>query len=629
MTREPLRSRPAFLRDLMKTLGLLIVGHSLLLTGCGLGEPPGDQTVRLLANREGVQAQWPNPARPIPESLHKSRIGSTLPYPGRTARVVLHRDEGELDGRSALLAPSGSRQSFEVTVTGRRPALDVALGYHQEEPQEDLTLHFEIQLEDSEGNLHSLLAEDVVLQEKGPWLDRRLPLERWRDESVTLHFQVEGPDDPGLWAAWGVPEIVDEAAQAQEPNLILIVLDTLRADHLGSYGYPRPTSPFLDRWGKSATRFELAISQSSWTRPSHRSMFSGLYPTSRAGLTSPPLAEMLWRAGYRTSALTGGAQLAYRFGFSRGFEVHRIERWIRKVDRVVDELERNRGRKHFLFLHTYEIHDPYEHRELAQGLDPGRVGEVFRRATLETHGRQLTPEEQEYVVALYDSGILYADRQLETLFTELESRGLLENSIVVVTSDHGEEFWDHGGWGHGHAMYDHQTHVPLFVHLPASFAAARGLEPAQGRVVRQQVRLVDLYPTLLELLDIPLEHRVQGRSLVPLLAGERLPSADALSETTYWGAYEFKTLRNEHYKYLTAMPKKAETNKPGWATLFDLRKDPAETQDIATEKPEVFERMESLMEILLIDGEIPEEAIPKDLDPELEKQLRALGYIGG
>jgi arylsulfatase A-like enzyme len=340
------------------------------------------------------------------------------------------------------------------------------------------------------------------------------------------------------------------------------------------------------------------------------------------------LAEILWRQGYRTSALTGGAQLAYRFGFSRGFETHRIERWVRRVERVVEELERNRNRRSFLFLHTYEIHDPYQHSELATGLDRGRLGESFERATLESYGKNLTATEREYVTALYDSGIRYVDGQLESLFTQLEAGGLLDNTLVVVTSDHGEELWDHGGWGHGHAMFDHQIHVPLLLHLPSKLRAERHLQATEGGVVDQQVRLVDLYPTLLDLLGVPLQHRIQGRSVVPMLAGRRMPPADAFSESTYWGPLEVKSLRAERYKLMTATPKNATSDLPGWTALFDLQADPAELRDIAAEEDERRQQMKTLLDLLTADGDDAEPTIPSDLDPELEEQLRALGYLG-
>lgn len=607
------------------------VALGVVVAACG-GAPPADapSPIRLTAGAgdESVTVEWPDPARRVPGRFLDTTIGS-IPAPGRLARLILHREPDERDGRVALLAPAGSHYRFTLTIPRGRPVLEVGLGHSLDPLADGVEVRFHIALDDGRGGDHTLLDEVVTTQPGARWLDRRLPLDAWRGRRVTLDFATGGPARAALWPAWAVPEIVDDEASPAGYDLLLIVLDTLRADHLGAYGYERPTSPFLDRWAAAGSRFATAISQSSWTRPSHRSLFSGLYPTSRQGLASPPLAEVLWRRGYRTSALTGGAQLAYRFGFSRGFEIHRIERWVQAVDRVVEELERNRRRRHFVFLHTYEIHDPYPHHDLVAGHDPGRMGEVFERATLQRYGGDLTPAEQEYVTALYDSGIRYVDAQLESLFARLGSRGLLERTVVVVTSDHGEELWDHGGWGHGRAMFDHQTHVPLLVHLPAALRRDRGLQAAAGQVIGQQVQLVDLYPTLLELLGVALEHPIQGRSLVPLLAGGRMPRAAAFSESTYWGPLEVKSLRSERYKYMTAIPKKANSDRQGWTTLFDLESDPRETVDVSDREPALSERMGAAVEALTTGEEAAEEAVPKDLDPELEEQLRALGYLGG
>ncbi|MBZ0115239.1 MAG: sulfatase-like hydrolase/transferase [Thermoanaerobaculia bacterium] len=582
--------------------------------------------IRLVEGPPGTVVEWPQPDRSLPDEFLTVDIGS-LPAPGRLAYVVMHREDDERDARLAMVAPGGSHHRFPVSLPVGKPSLEFALGYALEPLVEDATLRFQIDVVDPKGRSNRLLDETVSTREGSSWLDRRLSLEAWSGQRVTLEFSVESPAEESLWPAWGTPEIVDTQEESSGPNLILIVLDTLRADHLGAYGYERPTSPFLDRWSTEGTRFATAISQSSWTRPSHLSLFSGLYPTSRVGLSSPPLAEVLWRQGYRTSALTGGAQLSYRFGFSRGFETHRIERWVRQVDSAVAELERNRTRQNFLFLHTYEIHDPYQHTELADGLDRGRLDESFERATLATYGKGLTATEREYATALYDSGIRYVDGQLESLFAQLEARGLLDNTLVVITSDHGEELWDHGGWGHGHAMFDHQTHVPLILHLPPSLRAERHLEASKGGVIDQQVRLVDLYPTLLDLLGIPMQHQIHGRSVVPMLAGRRMSPADAFSESTYWGPLEVKSLRAERYKLMTATPKNTPSDRPGWTVLFDLQADPAELRDIAADEEQRRQKMQTILDLITAGGGEAEEAVPSDLDPELEEQLRALGYI--
>ena len=546
-------------------------------------------------------------------------------------RVLMKAADGGGDARLALLAPPGGRHQASVAVPRRSPVLVVGLGYPVEETPPGVALRFRVLVTPERGggaDPVEVLNEPVTTAQDGRWADREASLEPWAGERVRLELLAEGPaGDPAVQAAWGAPEVLERDRRPEGWNVVLVVLDTLRADRLGTYGYDRPTSPYLDALAERSTLFTTAVSQSSWTRPSIESILCGLYPESRGGLTSPPLAEGLWRHGYRTRAITGGAQLAYQFGFSRGFEQHAIEDWVRAPERVVETLEADRSRKHFLFLHTYEIHDPYEHRELAAGLDSGRVGEVFRRATWDRLGRDLTAGEKAYVSALYDSGIRYTDAQLGGLIARLDERGLLDRTLLVVTSDHGEELWDHGLWGHGRAMREHQSRVPLIVRVPPAMREALGLAGGPA-VIRQQVRLVDLYPTILDLLGVPIEHEVQGRSLRPLLAGRRLLPAYAFSESVYWGPMEVKALRGERYKYFRGIPKEpADPGRKGWEVVYDLETDPGEIEDVKEARGDVLRRMRAVVDRILRGGSTPQERVPGELDPEVEEQLRSLGYI--
>ncbi|HEX6199268.1 MAG TPA: sulfatase, partial [Thermoanaerobaculia bacterium] len=494
-------------------------------------------------------------------------------------RVEMRAAGGGGDARLALVGPAGGRHEAPVAVPRGGPILAVGLGYPVKETPPGVELRFRVSVAPEGAGADEAVEvfdETLTTAEDGRWADREVSLERWAGERVSVVLATEaaaGAPAGGaapVRAAWSAPEVLSRERRPEGWNVVLVVLDTLRADRLGAYGYDRPTSPYLDALAGRSTLFTTAVSQSSWTRPSIQSLLNGLYPESRNGLDSPPLSEVLRRHGYRTRAITGGAQLAYQFGFSRGFEQHAIEDWVRAPDRVVETLEADRPRKHFLFLHTYEIHDPYEHRELAAGLDPGRVGEVFRRATWERLREDLTEGEREYISALYDSGIAYTDRQLGRLIGRLDERGLLDRTLLIVTADHGEELWDHGLWGHGRAMLEHQIRVPLIVRVPPAMREA--LDLSEGpEVIRQQVRLVDLYPTILDLLGVPLEHEVQGRSLRPLLAGRRLASAPAFSESVYWGPMEVKSLRAERFKYLRGIPKEPEeTGREGWEVVYDL-----------------------------------------------------------
>ena len=555
-------------------------------------------------------------------------IGGAPPG-GGIGRIVMARPFDGADARVALLAPAGSRYEVELTLPERDPVLQVGLGYLQAQTKPGVEIRFRMLIGRGRRAPEAILDEVITTARDGAWADREISLAAWAGRKVRVTLTTESSSGPELaWGAWSSPEIFPRQADPAAWNVVLLVLDTLRADRLGSYGHTRPTSPNLDALAARSFRFETAISQSSWTRPSHRSMFTGLYPLSQGGLSSPPIAEVLWRNGFRTQAITGGAQLRYRFGFSRGFESHAIDKWVRGVERVVDTFESDRHRRHFVFLHSYEIHDPYVHTELAAGMDPGRVGARFTRRGLARLDGKPTDAERRYIEALYDSGIRYADAQVGRLFGELERRGLLERTLLIVTSDHGEEFWEHGHWGHGRTMYDEQSRVPLILHVPEAMRAALGLGEG-ARTIRQQVRLVDLYPTLLDLLGIPLTHTVHGRSLRPTLHGQRLPAVDAFSESIYWGKTEVKALRSERYKYFRGLAKNpARDPVEGWEALYDLAADPRELVDVRSSNERILVHMRSLVDRILAAGTTAgEDAVPEDMDAELKAELQALGYL--
>jgi len=317
--------------------------------------------------------------------------------------------------------------------------------------------------------------------------------------------------------------------QPQPPNLLVVSVDTLRADHLGAYGYSRPTSPFFDELARSGTLFERAFVQVPGTLPSHMSMFTGLYPAQH-GVYPPDsvlsaeiatLPEILRRHGYRTGGFTEGGYIAGSFGFSRGFdafddEVVRTERafeaTLAKGFAFLDEV--GEDEPFFLFLHTYAVHDPYEPPAEYRGLfwdDP--IPDTFppsgANLVAVNRGRlAVTPEAVRYYEALYDAGIRYVDDQLRRLWKRLQATGLDRRTVVVITSDHGEEFLEHGHLVH-EQNYAETTHVPLLVLAPG--------RPGGGRV-GALVESVDLAPSLLDLAGIEAgAEGMAGRSWLRLL----------------------------------------------------------------------------------------------------------------
>ncbi|MDH3745300.1 MAG: sulfatase, partial [Acidobacteriota bacterium] len=566
---------------------------------------------------ETEKVDWPGEAKP--SRLVRGALRSSI------ARVALEEEEGVVSDRKSLFGPAGTSFRPRVNIPART-SLRFGIGAPGLVPGEG-SVRFVVRA-GPPGRLQVVFEQELT--EPG-WVDGIALLEMSSGAKTRISLESAGSGS-GRWAAWSAPEIVrsdPELAQREDLNVVLVSLDTLRADRLGSYGYQKPTSPFLDSLAAGSFRFATAVSAAPWTLPSHRALFTGLYPTSRGGRSTRPLADVLWRAGYRTEGWAGGGVMDHRMGFARGFDNYRGHDWINDLDRLTKQLAESRDRKRFVFLHTYEPHDPYIHTEFAEGLPSGRLKGVFDKDLWIRFDKIVTADERDYVRALYDGDIAYTDRQLGELFERLETSGSLEQTIIVVTSDHGEQFWEHGTWRHGQTLYDHQLLVPLILHLPRSLREGLGIDGTG--VINDQVRLIDVYPTLLDLLGIELEKETQGRSLVPLLLGQSLPPVDAIAESLNVDNKESKAVRSPAHKFIRTRSSRPGATAPwGADELYDLHLDPKESRNLATEQAEraalLSDHLESLTEGAWGRKEHLLERGP--LDPDLEKRLKALGYLG-
>jgi arylsulfatase A-like enzyme len=538
------------------------------------------------------------------------------------------------EDRLTLLAPAGTTYVFDLELPSE-PGLRIGLGYLPPESADGSLIRFNIGVaaEGSEG-AETVLDTTLPFQVDGGWQDVELDLSRWSGRSVALSLRVSATSpDTSIVAAWSAPEIVSRRIPEEGLDVVLIVLDTLRADRLGCYGYESATTPNLDEMAAKGARFATAVSQSPWTRPSHKAIFSSLYPTTSGLGDQPVLQELLREVGYRTEAMTGGGQMDFRMGFARGFDTYRVFDWIRDLDAVDDWLGRSDGRRRFLFLHTYEVHDPYIHAELVADGSGGRVEGYFDKRRWEELRGSLTEEEKKHVEGLYDGGVAYTDQRLGLLFDLFRRTDVFDRSIVLITSDHGEQFWEHGTWRHGMSLHDHQLLVPLIVHLPPGLKKTlSSVSDLSGRVFEEQVRLIDLFPTVLDLLGVPIEHRIDGRSLRPLLEGDGLPPVDAFAERLNVNHRESKALRSHRFKYIHNYPKEKGKMRGLVESqeLFDLTRDPGEQVNVAAQYPEQVAELDARLQILLAlladPSEIEDEM--RELDPDLERRLRALGYLG-
>ncbi len=452
--------------------------------------------------------------------------------------------------------------------------------------------------------------------------DSRFPAERWHDaavdlrelagRSVELRFEAEMDDDNRGLPLWGDPTVLAPSRDRRRPNLVLVSLDTLRPDHLSLYGYPRPTSPRIDRWAEGAVVFEQAITSAPWTLPAHLSMMTGLDAV-RHGVNHRSaiptdlelLAESLRRLGYQTVAVTGGGYMHPELGFDRGFD--RYHFWsdrkssdgeIRStVDRAITWLHELDDRPVFLFVHSYETHHPYRFREphfsrffgspppaemmlsyLSNGrrsADPDTLLEKWpARKGGAQPSRRLEPEALPMLVAAYDSGVAHADQEIGRLLARLGEERLAARTATVVTSDHGEALGEKGYASHLY-LEDFNARVPLVLELPAGRAG--------GQRIATQVGVVDLHPTLLDLAGESPAPDLDGRSLLPLALGET--AAEPRDAWTY-ASFSRRgiALRTDGgLKYM--LNNSASSALLGDERLYDLRRDPDESDDLAADHP--------------------------------------------
>lgn len=403
------------------------------------------------------------------------------------------------------------------------------------------------------------------------------------------------------------------------PDIIFIVVDTLRADHLGCYGYSHPTSPRLDALAARGTLFETAWAAAPWTLPSIMSMMTSRYPSGhrvendglKLAADVPTLAAALGAAGYDTAGFVSHVYVSAAFGFERGFgrfedfglsgPAYRLEaRMEPPADRVttsaLEWLAGRTDRPVFLFVHYFDPHWPYDPPEATRSLFPSSYAGPLD-AGYDSISKFLDPEVpipddyRQFLIDRYDGEVRFVDGQIGRLIDGLAALHRKAPSWIVVAGDHGEEFKDHGSMGHGRRMYEEVVHVPLLVATQGSgVATTAGAAAARGRRVAVPVSGVDVAPTILDLAAAPALPGAQGRSLAAFVmptapAGAPPPGADRplLSETLRLNSYR-RAVRIGPLKLIDFM----DQNR---AEIYDLAADPAERHDVAAGRPDDRRRL--------------------------------------
>jgi arylsulfatase A-like enzyme len=434
------------------------------------------------------------------------------------------------------------------------------------------------------------------------------------------------------------------ATSSQPPNVLLIVVDTLRHDHVGCYGATRDTTPALDALATEAVRFERAYSPAPWTMPAVASMLTGLHPSGH-GLTrvgaltgeARTLAEILQQHGYATTGIVSHLLLGARFGFDQGFaefvesysatphhdvSTQRVTRQARQA------LERMAGqqRPFFLFVHYFDPHYHYK-RHAQYGFAPETSGRLDGDETIQELRElmlDLTPDELNFIKALYDEEVRHTDAGVGRLLAALSELDVDRNTLVIVTSDHGEEFLDRGWLGHTRTLYDELVRVPLLIRLPE-----KNYSPKVSDV---PISLTALTPTILDLVGVDsMPFDFQARSFSRMLdAGTTELGGDVLSEVDFIPFNSGKWVREVHKKSVVAdRHKVVRDDTTGLVEVYDLADDPGETRNLAPERPELAARLLSRLEEWV--AEAGSNALTLE-DVLLEEQqidkLRSLGYVG-
>jgi arylsulfatase A-like enzyme len=436
------------------------------------------------------------------------------------------------------------------------------------------------------------------------------------------------------------------------PNVLLISIDTLRPDHLGCYGYERPTSPALDALAAEGARFTTAVSPTSWTLPAHMTLLTALPPEVhgviddglRLDASTVTLAEVLRARGYATAGFVSGPYLDAGYGFARGFDhyddysavrlsqpaVHRartspalfgvLDAWLEEWH--VAPAPR---KPFFVFLHMWDVHYDFNPPPPYDTLfDPTYTGDVdgedFETGTQVYAG--MPARDLEHVIALYDGEIRYTDEWVGRIVDALRRRGVLDETVTIVTSDHGEEFFEHGMKGHRNGLYDESIRVPLVIRHPTAIPP--------GTVVDRQVRLMDVAPTVLALTTTPppptfglpqTAELYAARSLLPLIQGTApdQPSPPAFADLH---PHVQSAIRHESKKLIQTPFTDPKDH------LFDLQKDPNEQTNLATTDPQSKTALEQELAAWHATAKIAAKTARAAAMTEDHKEaLRALGYI--
>ena len=580
-------------------------------------------------------------------------------------------------GRTAGRIMIGKREEYRNTVYLHSPS---SMAYEVTIPR-DARLHFGIGITETNAPISfRVLANAKPLYSKtvasaDVWEDADVDLAVYAGRRVKLAFETSSAK-AGTVALWANPLLTTRASK-NRPNVLIYMIDTLRADHTSLYGYTRETTPFLKRMGAQGLVFDDCVVQATWTKPSVASLMTSLYSFTHGIIHdfdtipqgSVTLAEQLRAAGYVTGGIVANPMAGRISSLQRGFDY--MSEWLvidrqrhPREDRGTDSaalnrvifpwLDEHRDEPFFLYAHATDPHTPYQppagfeekfakpaespefDRAFAKlrSLAMNRGGFGFDRALCNEAG--VNPDQFIRRAAdRYDGEVLHNDWSLEQLSAKLKSLGILDNTLIIVVSDHGEEFWEHGWTGHGQSLYQELAHGVLVFWSPK-------LLPVPRRV-SEPVQLIDVMPTVLDLLGLKIPDVVQGQSLAPFVKGPPFQRRGPVMTSRYAHPYEENAgfVPENHVDSVALIEGRwkliyrpnGEAAGLNRAELYEHRSDPGDTKNVAAQKPQQVAQMTTEIGQWMEKQKRVRNALGRGakatFDPETLEKLRSLGYLGG
>jgi len=621
---------------------------------------PGDEAARVRYSNLELR-------RAVPED-RRMGIVSQVAGEERYAELPIGEVELGMMTRPALCLLPGDTASFPIHFPREEARLEFFMGVPSANddrwnPAAGSRVALEYQLIlDGRSEPELQFARVLVSREfgEGRWIPVSADIpEAMRGKQGRVVYTVRRTSEssiPEPAVAIATPRVVPNLPERVGPNVVLISLDTLRADRLGCYGYDRDTSPNIDSFAEEARVFTDVWASSCYTLPSHMSMFTGQMPSmhtvTKPGFLrnperSPLVAELLRERGYTTAAFTGGVFVDREFGFAAGFESygavdlvqlrdsaitdHRVDAVAGLTHELIAEndmedlghwIHDHRAESFFLFFHTYASHefDPPEKHRRALGFEKSLSDDEESQGLIGGGGYHPSEEEVARLDDLYDGGVRFADEAVGQLLAQLDRSGIADNTIVIITADHGKEIGEHGIVGHGHALYEELLQIPLLIRVPDE-VAGRGANREPGRDARPAM-LVDIVPSILELVNIASPKNMQGESVFGTAdpARVRLAEVENLAIKYALRRGSLKTIHNP-LDTVALLENTVEEE------TFDLERDPAELEPLPTNPDRVVEISREFELLKTLSRALGETLESGQMSASTADQLRALGYV--